>query len=392
METTAERIQAMKTFHKEAAADLKEIAAARKEGVGLLTPSLLKKHIASGQDLVLAYGRKGAGTTFQIAGRTIVAKDGYITLTLPDLKALADAQNRAQGAFQQPVKGVPLLLLEKMSDPGDRARSKEVRNATLYRFDKNVLFFRVSGNSKPSYQVKIRLEEWNSAVTSSTANYLMAARAVATGKISIECPCGRHQYWYRYLATIGGFAIAPEERDFPKIRNPGLKGCCCKHVLKVLRVLRSSTIHALLAKEMERQSSRVTGFASGARGKELSREDLAKASRVRGVSRSPQEAWDSMRQFTKQAAQALRDAARNNAARDMQAKPRPGGKAQVGGTRPATGGVDRRTVVSRLGDMMTAVNLNLPGYTLEGGLKGLSKSFGLSASDLKAIMKEEGIA
>lgn len=59
-------------------------------------------------------------------------------------------------------------------------------------------------------------------------------------KLSFDCSCERHRYFFRYVATIGGFAAGWKETGYPKIRNPGLKGAACKHVLRVMTELESS--------------------------------------------------------------------------------------------------------------------------------------------------------
>lgn len=59
-------------------------------------------------------------------------------------------------------------------------------------------------------------------------------------KLSFDCDCERHRYFFRYLASIGGFAAGHKETGFPKIRNPKLIGVACKHVLRVVTELESS--------------------------------------------------------------------------------------------------------------------------------------------------------
>jgi hypothetical protein len=72
-------------------------------------------------------------------------------------------------------------------------------------------------------------------------------------KLSFDCDCGRHRYFLRYVATIGGFAAGRQEWGFPKIRNPGLKGVACKHVLRVMTEIESSnTVLRFLEKYMEK--------------------------------------------------------------------------------------------------------------------------------------------
>lgn len=256
---------------------------ARLDAVGLLTPKLLKQHLRSGQDLVLAYGRRGETVTYSLA----------------DLKKFADAIQRSQAEHKSEIPGVPLMQLEAMSLPIDKERAARVKSAMFYRINGNMLQFQVtaSPNSKVKHhQVKIRLESWEQRMLDAP-DFLTGAKQAAVGNISFDCTCGRHQYWYRYLATLGKFAVAPLEKDFPKIRNPNLKGCCCKHVLKVLKTLKSSGIHGILAKAMEKQAGAI-GYMDK-RAKYLSKTDLSKAKMARGSAKDTAEAKRAYRLFQK---------------------------------------------------------------------------------------------
>jgi hypothetical protein len=127
------------------------------------------------------------------------------------------------------------------------------------------LLFRVRAGDDSEYayhQVKVRLEDWEHEVRAGQGNaYLPAATNAARGRISFDCDCGRHQYWYRYLATIGGFALDPKEFAFPKIRNPKLQGCCCKHVIKTLAVLQTPFVQSRIALEMKDQAQKKGWFS-----------------------------------------------------------------------------------------------------------------------------------
>lgn len=80
-----------------------------------------------------------------------------------------------------------------------------------------------------------------------TANWLRKQ------KLAFDCDCGRHRYWFRYISTIGNFNAGRKELGFPKIRNPNLKGVACKHVLRVMSEVESSTsVLNFLAKHMEK--------------------------------------------------------------------------------------------------------------------------------------------
>ena len=62
-----------------------------------------------------------------------------------------------------------------------------------------------------------------------------AVRALRAGYLQFDCDCGRHRYYFRFVASIGGFAAGRIESGYPKIRNPDLQGVACKHVLRVMR-------------------------------------------------------------------------------------------------------------------------------------------------------------
>lgn len=60
---------------------------------------------------------------------------------------------------------------------------------------------------------------------------------VINGKIKFVCDCGRHRFYYSYLASLGKYHLGVNETRFPFIRNPYLFGVGCKHVLRVMQVI-----------------------------------------------------------------------------------------------------------------------------------------------------------
>lgn len=66
------------------------------------------------------------------------------------------------------------------------------------------------------------------------------ARWLLKQNLSFDCDCERHRYFFRYVASIGGFAAGRLETGYPKIRNPNLKGVACKHVLRVMADIETS--------------------------------------------------------------------------------------------------------------------------------------------------------
>lgn len=204
------------------------------------------------QKLALDYGFKGEKREFSLA----------------QLSEFAKKIEARQGKFESSVKGVVVGDLVRMSLPVDKQRAKDIAAATLYKLEGNTLYFRVTASGEthkgPSYYlVRVRLEEWHDQIKDSAAgnSYILAAQRASYGHVSFDCGCSRHQFWFRYLATIGGFGLTPEEHVFPKIRNRHLKGACCKHVLKTLMVLQGSVIRGAIAKNMEAEAKR-KGFGS----------------------------------------------------------------------------------------------------------------------------------
>ena len=196
---------------------------------------------------------------------------GQVEYTLADLNAMAKKLFAAEDKFGTNVRGVKVGDLLTASLFIDKKRAKKIRSAALYKVAGNTLFFQTASSGEtpgaPShYVVRIRLEDWGTAIRHGEGkDYYPAAIKAAMGNISFDCSCGRHQYWYRYLATIGGFALMPKELVYPKIRNPKLKGACCKHTLKTIMTMQGPVMLTRIAAEMERQAQK-TNFEEG-RGK-----------------------------------------------------------------------------------------------------------------------------
>jgi len=221
----------------------------REQAVGVLSPAAIERGIRTG---------KGAALT----------EGGKASFYSPEkLKLLRNMMQKVQREFGGAKSaGAPVNQLIAMSTKVDIERANsEIRNSRLYQVRGNMLKFAVKSSGKSGfdghYQVRIRLDQWDEALISGR-KWPNAAKLAAQGRASIDCNCGRHQYWFRYLAGVGGFAVTPpQEKDFPKIRNPSLEGACCKHVLKVLQSLKTPTVQRVLAGELERQAG-AAGFGN----------------------------------------------------------------------------------------------------------------------------------
>lgn len=258
-------------FERQALEEQKANTQARKSAVGILKGQAIQKARARGQGIVLAYGMAG-----------------QVSYSLEELNAFVKTIERHQ-AKSGSDKGVTRAALLRASRPIDKQRAKAVRNATLYQRKGNIVYFQAPGNSRPFYRVQIRLEEWDNAVAKQLDPVLVAARKILAGRISFECPCERHQYWYRYMASIGNYGLKPIETGYPKIRNRKLEGCCCKHVLKVLQELQSSRVVFILSKELEK--ARASKTYSGVGGKRLLSEADLRLARGKRISAAAKKAF-----------------------------------------------------------------------------------------------------
>ncbi|MDW2323608.1 hypothetical protein R7127_25435 [Vibrio sp. 1159] len=234
-----------------------------------LSPSMLQQAIKKGDipsHFSVLLGSKSNGQPFEIE----------------DLKGFDKARKSLDKKWKSD-KGAPLNQLIAASRPVDVQRANtEIKVARLYKVRGDLLHFNVTASGKHgegSYQVRVRLENWSSELTKVQRSWISAVKRICLGNVSIDCQCGRYQYWYRYVATAGGFALRTHEKDFPKIRNPKLTGCCCKHQLKALGALKSPTVQAQLAKHLQTQAES-TGFSSD-KDKFLSKDDRERLERAK---------------------------------------------------------------------------------------------------------------
>lgn len=243
---TPTKILDFKEFEQAFNARRKENTNARAMAEGTLSPSMIERALRSKEGIAVPGEKQGKGF-----------------YTNEELKAFRRMIKRVQeetggrdsrGAFIKQIIG--------LCDEKDVSRANEqIPYARLYQIRGGTLKFSVKASGESGfdghYQVRVRLEGWDGALVSGKT-WQNAAKMAVNGRVSFDCQCGRHQYWYRYLAGVGGFAVEPpSEKDFPKIRNPTLHGAACKHVIKTLQTLQSPTVQGVLAKELQRQGDAV---------------------------------------------------------------------------------------------------------------------------------------
>jgi len=217
-----------------------------------ITPAMLKRKAPA--DLV-RLGKTTEGEAF----------------TREDLIALEKSKKNFERRYDKNTAGITYPQLVAGSREIDIKRANNqvndgsgITGANLVAIKANVAVFRVKASQKngdDDHMVSVRFETWDVHMADAdptVKGYQKATRKATTDRISIACDCGRHQYYYRYLATIGNYCLAPpKEFAPPKIRNPKNIGVACKHVLHATNKLQSPTWCNQLAIHMARQAKKV---------------------------------------------------------------------------------------------------------------------------------------
>jgi hypothetical protein len=155
------------------------------------------------------------------------------------------------------------ILAEQVIDLSrkiDRERARdEIKNAVVASALNGELRFiaNASGKTKGVVRHHVRVEFnkelFNALAAGGNTDAKQAALKLRKSRLLFECSCGRHTYWYRYLATIGKYGCGRAEVGFPKVRNPELKGVACKHVIRVMsEIMSSASVLAMLTEMMKR--------------------------------------------------------------------------------------------------------------------------------------------
>ncbi len=161
-------------------------------------------------------------------------------------------------------KGITIQNIVNLSlqDDIDRANEQIHMAVPLSRKSGLVHFLTNAGpNSKvQNHHVEVEFSNFNSVVFDIKKEAVSTVKnRIANGKIKFECDCERHTFWFRYMATIGGYGLGRQEGGFPKVRNPHLSGVACKHVLRVVHWILSPAGIQYLKKQVEVERTKQVG-------------------------------------------------------------------------------------------------------------------------------------
>ncbi|WP_369326449.1 hypothetical protein AB6N01_19560 [Alcaligenes nematophilus] len=200
----------------------------------------------------------------------------------------------------------------------DKARREITMGVPVSAINGTIRFLTNSGpDSKVSrHHVVVNLHEFEAAAAQLAAtpndgkggkSPKQIANWLRKQKLSFDCDCERHRYFFRYVATIGGFAAGRKETGYPKIRNPKLVGVACKHVLRVMTELESS--NAVLA-FLEKHLASVSEYKARTQLAQIEAEEAATPKAPTRIKTSKQRAAEAQKAREKAAlARAAKEAA-----------------------------------------------------------------------------------
>lgn len=236
-------IVAASTARREQAARFKEDNARRSSSVTLLNPDEVAGDIDGSRLMSLTTTLHGMATQ----------------LTIEDLRQF---QNNIRNLKRRFTGGVSARAMLERSLKEDRERANaQINMAVPVSSSGGVIQFIT--NAGPTSKVTrhhVHVELLNySAIAASPKPAAKLAKELLEGAARWNCSCERHRFWYRFLLTTLKANYGPSETAFPKIRNPTLRGTCCKHIARVAHnMLQNGIVRAYAQKMIERGRSDVT--------------------------------------------------------------------------------------------------------------------------------------
>lgn len=194
------------------------------------------------------------------AGRLLTTTLGGVmrALTIEDLHQFRKSVRTLGKKFKGGITAKSVIDMSLQVDR-DRANQEITMAVPVQLYAGRIHFLTNAGPKSDVTRHHVHIELLNySAAISSPAKPSELVKMMTTGPLKLDCDCGRHTFWYRFIATSGNFNAGRPENGFPKIRNPNLTGVACKHVLRVMQQLSSPAVRMRLEKMVESGRKSVT--------------------------------------------------------------------------------------------------------------------------------------
>jgi hypothetical protein len=161
-----------------------------------------------------------------------------------------------------------------MSDPPDIARARQEITFSMPARLQNGRVHLVTNAGPESrvtrHHVVIEFGAYSAALAMPGTPSQVAKWLCTDSPVRWSCDCERWRYVFRYLASAGGWNEGRAETGYPKIRNPNLIGCLCKHGLRVaVDLAHSIGLRQRVAAMIEADRARINRPGSKAKPKVL---------------------------------------------------------------------------------------------------------------------------
>jgi len=170
-------------------------------------------------------------------GDTVRNNELLKTLDASVLNAYLANVKKAASQFTGGITPQQVINLSRAVDI--KRANEQIFLASLFKREGNVFYFLTNAgpdSKSQNHKVTVQLLDYPQLLVNTTkapsANNVR--KTLKDGKIKFDCDCGRHQFWYRYIATVGKYNFGIDETRYPSTRNPNLTGLGCKHVLRVM--------------------------------------------------------------------------------------------------------------------------------------------------------------
>ncbi|MEJ8811826.1 hypothetical protein WKW77_12165 [Variovorax ureilyticus] len=162
-------------------------------------------------------------------------------ITSADLMAFKKSVAAMGDKARQGITAAEALGLSRPSDV-QRAR-EQIHYSMIARMQAGKLHIVTDSGPQSKvtrHHVNVEAVQYASALAQPGTPLAAATWLVKQSALKFECDCEHFRYFLRFVATAGGWVAGRPEHGFPKLKNPGLDGACCKHLARTLSDLQQS--------------------------------------------------------------------------------------------------------------------------------------------------------
>jgi len=145
--------------------------------------------------------------------------------------------------------------ISRKADGKTKERAETLRSQ-LVGLSGNILTFKTHGWVQRVQLV--RLPKWLNRFREGKKKLVDVVSWSIHSDVKVACSCPSMLYGgFAYIASEGGFKVGRDQTRFPKVRNPGLNGSVCKHLVKVLEDLPGlvATVTRLVKRGMKQEEA-----------------------------------------------------------------------------------------------------------------------------------------